>query len=257
VVSDPEGLKDLNLAEVSRKGLRSLRDELMEKHEIRLIEADWRYCDFVIDRALHWSSEHEHGGGDYPGVRAQLTDEPVTPMEPLIFKHLDREAVRADTKLVEESVLLLDEKEFRTWFFDRDEIAPYLDQLLEVRDSPIVLNEAQKGERLGTIVETAVQQLFGGDSRDSWVRRLHEMAYFFHATARVEQAKKTLAAALALQQSDHGGKGIPLCEQLCRTSLLAYWQLEERRQQEESRSSLVMTPQQAAMEAEAKRRSRG
>ena len=32
---------------------------------------------------------------------------------------------------------------------------------------------------------------------------------------------------------------------------MAYWQVEERRQKEEARSSLVVTPQQAAREAEA------
>jgi hypothetical protein len=257
VVNDPEGLKDLNLAEVSRKALRSLREELAAKHQIRLIETDWRYCDFLIDRAFRWSNERGQPGGDYPGLRAQFTAEPVTVMAPLIFKHLERAAIEADSKLLAESASPLDEQEFRTWFFDRDTLASYLDQLLEVRDSPLVLNEAQKGERLAAIVEKAVIDLFGGELRHSWSRRLQEMAFFFHETARPEQAKQVLAAGLALEASQHGGKGVPLLEQLCRTSLLAYWQLEERRQQEQARSSLVVTPQQAAMEAEAKHRSRG
>lgn len=255
VVNDPDGLKDLNLAEVSRKGLRALRETLIEKHEIRLIEVDWRYCDFLIDRAFRWSNERGEVGGDYPGLRAQLTAEPVTPMEPLIYRHLDRDAVAADKKLVEESATLLDEKELRTWFFDHEAMAPYLAQLLEVRDSPIVLNEAQQGERLGTIAESAVREIFG-EHRASWSRRLEELAYFFHATGRAEQAKKALAAGLALSASDAGGTDVPLCDQLCRTSLLAYWQIEEKRQQEQARSSLVVSPQQAAREAEARRRSR-
>lgn len=257
VVNDPEGLKDLNLAEISRKGLRSLRETLIEKHEIRLIEVDWRYCDFLIDRAFQWSSARGHTGGDYPGVRTQLTTDPVTPMEPLILRHLDRDTVRADDKLVEQSASLLDEAEFRTWFFDREALAPYLEQLSEVRDSPIVLNDAQKGERLNAITERAVREIFGGDLRDSWCRRLEEMAYYFHATRRVEQAKMALAAGLALAASDSGGKDVPLFDQLCRTSLLVYWQIEEKRQQEQARSSLIVSPQQAAMEAEARRRTRG
>jgi len=257
VVNDPEGLKDLNLAEVSRKGLRSLRETLIEKHEIRLVDADWRYCDFIIDRALRWSAARGEAGGDYPGLRAQLTAEPVAEMEAMIFAHLDGDAVRADAKLLEESATLLDEKELRTWFFDRDVLAPYLEQLREVRDSPIVLSEAQQGERLSAIADTAVEEIFGGERRDSWCRRLEEMAFFFHTTGRREQAKRALAAALALAASENGGKDVPLCDQLCRTSLLAYWQIEEKRQQEESRSSLVVSPQQAAKEAEARRRSRG
>jgi len=254
VCNDPEGLKDLNLAEVSRKGLRSLRQTLVDKHEIRLIEADWRYCDFLIDRALRRSNERGEVGGDYPGLRAQLTTEPVTEMQPLIFRHLDADVVRAETKLVEESAALLDEKELRTWFFDRDAMLPYLEQLREVRDSPLVLNEAQQGERLAQIADRAVREIFGGEHRPSWTRRLEELAYFFHATGRAEQAKKALAAAIALTDSTVGGTDVPLCDQLCRTSLLAYWQIEEKRQQEQSRSSLVVSPQQAVREAEARRR---
>lgn len=257
VVNDPEGMKDLNLAEVSRKGLRALREDLMEKHEIRMIETDWRYCDFLIDRSSHWSAERGQVGGDYPRLRTQLTADPVTEMEPLIFQRLDRAAVESDKALVEQSVTLLGEKEFRTWFFEREVLVPYLDQLHEVRDSTIVLNEAQQGERFTAITEDAVEALFGGEMRASWVRRLQEMAYFFHATGRPEQAKKTLAAALALAVSESGGKDVPLCDQLCRTSLLAYWQLEERREHEAKGSSLVVTPQQAAKEAEARRRSGG
>lgn len=256
VVNDPEGLKDLNLAEVSRKGLRAIREELIEKHEIHLIEADWRYCDLLIDRAFGWASARGESGGDYPGLRAQLIKEPVAAMEPPIYRHIDREAMLGDAKLLEESATLLDEKELRTWFLDRETVQPYLDELASVRDSPIVLTEAQQGERLSEIVAGAVGDVFGGDRRASWQRRLEEMAYFFHATDRPEQARKALAAALAIGTKEDGGCGIPLFEQLCRTSVLAYWQLEEQHRQEESQSSLVVTPQQAAREAEARRRQR-
>jgi hypothetical protein len=254
VVSDPEGLKDLNLAEVSRKGLRSIRQDLIDKHEIQMIDADWRYCDFLIDRAFQWSSSRGETGGDYPGLRAHFTKEPVTLMEPPIYGEVDREEVQADTELLEESTSLLDEKEMRTWFLDPETVQPYLDELIEVRDSPLVLNEAQQGERLSTVVGRAVEEMFGGDKRESWQRRLETMAHFFHATGRAEAAKRALAVGLAVGVSEHGGKGIAFFEQLCRTSILAYWQLAEQRQKEESKSSLIVTPQQAAREAEAHRR---
>jgi hypothetical protein len=254
VVNDPEGLKDLNLAEVSRKGLRAIRQDLIDKHEIHMIGADWRYCDFLIDRAFQWSSARGETGGDYPGLRAHFTKEAVTPMEPPIYRALDVAAVRQDAKLLEESVSLLDEKEMRTWFFEREAALPYVRELIEVRDSPLVLNEAQQGERLNGVVAKAVEELFGGERRESWQRRLEEMAYFFHASGRAEAAKKALAVGLALGANERGGQGIPFCEQLCRTSILAYWQLEEERQKEESKSSLVVTPQQAARQAEARRR---
>jgi hypothetical protein len=101
-------------------------------------------------------------------------------MEPLIFKHLDRRA--GGFKLVEESASLLDE-EFRTCSTAR---RWRLDQLLECATA--AGGTKRKGRRLATIVRRVVQELYG-EMRDSWSRRLQEMAYLFHAGAR--QAKKT------------------------------------------------------------------
>ena len=254
VLNDPDGLREVDLSETTRKALRAAREQLLARHELRLVEADWRYCDFVIDRALRWATEKGHPvNGDYPRLRAQLIKEPVTPMTPLIFTHLDPAAVRADTALVADSDKLVEEKELRTWFFERQTLQPYLDALVALKDSPLVLSPAQQQERSRAIVERAVEELFGGDRQQSWVRRLEELAYFFHATGRADQAKRALAAALALEDSAHGGRGIALCETLVRSGLAAYVQAEEQREAEAARGSLVLTPQQAAREAQRQR----
>lgn len=254
VLNDPDGLREVDLSETTRKALRAARQELLTKHELRMIEADWRYCDYLIDRAFHWALEHDQPvSGDYRGFRAQLIKTPVAEMQPLIFTHLDAEAVRRDARLLTEPEQLLEEKEFRTWFFDRDTLKPYIEEMLQLRDSPLVLNQAQQQERFRILVERAVEELFGGTRRLSWVRRLEEMAYFLHATSRVEPAQRALAAALALEGSTRGGCDIPFCEQLARGGLAAFLQAEEQRQEEAARSSLVVTPQQAAREAQRRR----
>ena len=79
------------------------------------------------------------------------------------------------------------------------------------------------------------------------------MAYFFHATGRTESAQRALATAVALEAGRHGGRDVPVCEQLVRTSFFAFLQMEEQREQEEARSSLVLTPQQAAREMQQRR----
>ena len=254
VVNDPEGLREVNVFETTRKAVRASRDELLRKHELRMVEADWRYCDYVIDRAFNWSAQRGQPGGDYPGMRAKLTKDPVQAMQPLIFAHLDVAAVRRNGQLLVDGVKLLDEKEFRTWFFDHETLKPYLDEAQRIKDSPLLLNQAQQQERLRVLIERAVEELFGGAHQASWVRRLEEMAYFFKATGRGEAAQCALATALALEAAPHGGRDVPFCEQLARTSFVAFLQMEEKREQEEVRSSLVLTPQQAAREMQQRRR---
>jgi hypothetical protein len=255
VINDPDGLREVGVSEVSRKAVRAARQDLMNRHELRMVETDWRYCDFAIDRAFRWATEKGHPvEGDYRGLRAQLVKEPVAEMPPLIFGRLDVAAVRADAQLLAESDQLLEEKEFRTWFFDREILKPYLDEMQRIKDSPLVLNPAQQQERFRTITDRAVEELFGGEMRLSWKRRFEAMAYIMDVTARRQQAKRALAVALALEASTRGGREIPVCEQLARASLTAYLQMEETRQQEEVKSSLVLTPQQAAREAQLRRR---
>jgi hypothetical protein len=255
VVNDPSGLREVELSETTRKALRAARQELLDRHEIRMIDVDWRYCDHLIDRGWRWAREKgQPVSGDYPRLRAQLTKQPVTEMQPLIRTRLDVEALRARPHLVADSAALLEEKEFRTWFFAREALKPYIDEVIEAQSSPLILAPVQQQERLRIVVERGIEELFGGEMRLSWVRRLEEMAYFLHETGRPEQAERALAAALALQASSRGGRDIGICEQLVRTSLAAFLQAEEEREAEESRSSLVLTPQQAAREAQQRRR---
>ncbi len=254
VINDPNGLREVDLSDTTRKALRAAREQLLQRHELRMVEADWRYCDYLIHRAADWAAERGQSGGDYARLRAQLVKQPVTALPPLIFNHLDPATLRADSQLLAGSAALLEEKEFRTWFFDREALTTYLDEMLGAKSSPIVLHPTQQQERFRAVIDRAIEELFGGDMQVSWVRRLEEMAFFFHATARPQQARWAAAAALALESSSHGGRDIAFFEQLGRTSLAAFMQREEQREEEEARTSLVLTPQQAAREAQQRRR---
>jgi len=251
VLNDPEGLREVDLSETTRKALRAAQQELLRRHELQMVDADWRYCDALIDRAFHWATEKGHSvSGDYRGFRAQLTKDPVQDVLSPARAELDADTVRADARVLAESESLLEEKEFRTWFFDPESVQRYLDEAREIKESPLVLNEAQQQERVRLVIDRAVEELYGGDRLPSYVRRFDAMASFFLATNRRSAARRALAVALALETSTRGGRDIPFCETLVRSSIAAYMQMEEQRQQEESKGSLVVTPQQAAREAQ-------
>ena len=254
VINYTHGLREVELTPTTRKALREVEQELLHKHELRFVKADWRYCAHLMDRAFRWATEYgQQISGDYPGIRAQLLKEPAAEIPPLILRYVDSEAVRGDAQLLLDSPRLLEEKEFRTWFFDGEALKAYIDETRQIRDSPLVLNQAQQQDRFRALGERAVEELFGGERRLGWVYRLQEMAYFLHATRRAEPAKRALAVALALESSPRGGRDIPFCEQLARRSLAAHLQAEAEREQEQARSSLVVTPQQAVREAQQRR----
>ena len=163
MINDPEGLREVNLFETTRKAVRASREELLRKHELRMVEADWRYCDFVIDRAFHWAAERGQAGGDYPGMRTKLLKAPVVAMQPLIFAYVDIAAVRANAQLLNDAVKLLEEKELRTWFFDQETLKPYLDEAQRIgghRTKKATVNEALK-EYIQRRRQAGIIKLFG------------------------------------------------------------------------------------------------
>lgn len=246
VINDPDGMREADVTVVSRKALKALRAELKSKHELELVEAGWRYCDFLLSRAFRWAREKgRRVNGDFPALRSQLLKEPAAEdLPPLVLSHIDAGSVPPLSELSEPAALL-EEKEFRTWFFGPEELRPYLDELNKVRESPIVLDERQQSDRFAAILDRAVRELFDGEQQQSWVRRLYEMAYFLWATRRADSAKTAIATARALSDSQQGGRGIPLCEQLARASLALFFESAVQQEEERAKSSLVITPQQA------------
>jgi hypothetical protein len=244
VINDPQGLREIDLNLATRKALKEFRAELARKHDLRLVAADWHYCDFLVRRAFEWArSRGARISGDYPALRAQISREPA-PVDrpPLILAHVDVEAVRADPALLTESEELLAEPEFGSWFFGRDELRPYLDRLSGIESSPLVLNRAQQDERFADVIEGAIADLFFGELRDSWPRRLYEMAYFLWSTARHRSARQAVAVALALSGSSRDGRGIPFCERLALASLAMHFEAAVEEKEEEAKSSLIVTP---------------
>lgn len=250
LINDPDGLREVDLNVTTRKAVKHATDELAAKHQIRFVKADWRYCDFLIHRAFEWArARGTPMTGDYPALRSQITREaPPRELPPLVYSEIDPEEVRADRSLRARSVQLLEEQELRTWFFGPELVKPYLDEIAAARESPILLHPRQQADRVAAVVERAVTELFGGERRESYIRRLQVMAYYFSATGRAASARQALAVAFALEESPAGGRDIPFCEELVVVSLGAWQQAAAEIEAERARSSFIVTPRQFAAE---------
>lgn len=241
VVNDPGGLREVALNRLSRKGLREIQSELEEKHDIRFVSVDWRHADRTLQLGLEWA--HAQGNsvdGDYPAVRAQLTSDPLPGDSPV--EH-DEWTPASDEKDFADCAEIFLEPELRTWLLSEELSRKAVAELVEVRNSPLVLNDAQLTERFNAVNDGIVEDAFGGDLRASWPRRLEEMAYYFAKTSRLERARQAAAAAGAMRDGRPLSE-IPFCDIYVRRTLGMYMSETEKQQEEERKSSLIVTPDQ-------------
>lgn len=255
LVNEPEGMRYVDASEVTRKAIRTMRQDLSTRHQITMIETDWRYCDFLMhegyERAIARNGKAVEA---YPALRSHLLSTPAQPVDLPLPANLDRQAIAADESLVATSIQLFEEPEMQRWLLDHEEAHHYTDQIAQAQESLLVLNRHQQQDRVQTVIDKAIIEVFSGERGQSYARRLEEAALHFAATNRNEAAKRALAVSLALKRSEQGGKSIPFCEELVRQSIAMHYQEERQKEKEESQGSLIMKPAEFAARVQESRR---
>jgi len=257
LVNEPEGMRYVEGAEVARKGFRTMRQDLSDRHQITMLEVPWRYCDALMYEGYERARAHDGKEIEsYPALRSHLVSTPAQPVEVPLPASLDPEAIAADENLLATSVQLFEEPQLQRWLLDHDQAHIYIDQIAQAQESPLVLNRYQQQDRVQTIIEKAISEVFSAENSRSYARRLEEATLHLVAGGRLEAAKRALAVALALKRSERGGKGIPFCEELVRQSIAMHYHEERQQEQEEAQGSLIMRPAEFAARMQAAQRRR-
>ncbi|HUY20657.1 MAG TPA: hypothetical protein VMV15_15695 [Candidatus Binataceae bacterium] len=237
--SEEEGLIGCNFGPVSRRELRADRVRVEERAGVKMIEADWRLCDLVLCEAYRATPEARRGPvGNFFTWRAELIaasppgDDFVHP----IYAELAAEAA------AEPGIELLKEPEVLAWKFPAAAIKPYVDEIAEIQQSVIVLNPIQQEDRIGRVIEKAIDGFFGGASVIRARRRLEDIAYYLAHTGRRHSGGQAAAAAARIRDGADL-KRMPFFQHLVRTMLGAVIAEQQEKEREEPR--LIVTPAEA------------
>ncbi len=243
VLNEPGGLRDVAIAELTRKTLRRMERDLATQHRLRMVPADGAYCDALLFEGFTRARAAGTAGiGEYPAYRTRLVATGPAALEPPLIARVADPAALASADAGTRAVALLDEIEFATWGLERATLAPYLAEITAVRESPLVLSRPQQEERARAVVLRALHEVFGGDQATVYRRRLEEMAYYLHATGRRELALAAAATARAIGESTRGGEGIPFCEALIQRSFAPLLAEDAARAKTEAESSVLVRP---------------
>ncbi len=240
MVNDREGLQRIGGAQIRRKELRSMSEEIKEKHGVSMIPVPWKYADRILfDGYEKAKAQGLTGLENFHELRALVgTGRPKEEEHPIYLRLASADA--RDGAWREASRRLLDEPELRLWILNADWVRPFLSQLEEAQASRLVLNPIQKEERMGGIVRDAVKALCEGEAKTVMQRRMEDMALYFKETNRDEAARLALAVALQIKEGDPGPLDISFLTGLMQKSFAFY--LSQQQATKEEEVSLIVKP---------------
>jgi len=134
LVSVAEGLVGAQNTGLTRRELKSERETLERRAQMKLVDADWRVADFIACEAYRITPEARRGQvGNFLALRTQLiAAPPPTELVHPVYVELAAEIAS------EPSVELLKEPEFLEWRLPDALIKPYVDEINSAGESVIV-----------------------------------------------------------------------------------------------------------------------
>jgi hypothetical protein len=201
IVSDLEGVVDFSQEEMTRKGFRSFFGEVKEKNQFPIVEIEPSYVAFLFTQAYSLNLEKKgNAPQDYLRAKSEIKRIKKDYAEPLIYSTLQADEIAGDDRMLRKGGDLLKADIFSSWRIEEEQIRPYADEVWEAEESKIVLNQTQKEARFQGIYQKALTELFSGERKFLYQRRLEEMAYVLLKLGREDEAKISLSVAIDLEK---------------------------------------------------------
>ncbi|MBU0988935.1 MAG: hypothetical protein KJ823_01995 [Proteobacteria bacterium] len=233
IVSDEEGIQEFLFNNVSKTRAKELKEHLSEQAG-PLIETSLSHAATILEEAYQRHLElRSDAPVDYLELRPWLLENAPVLDRPVIYDLLP-ETPDLDTILTEARLWEFFNHELMdSWLIDPGALRPFMEDMLNVHNSPIVLTEAQKSARIREIKEKCMAEIFTAEKRDLLKRRLEEMGYIFFKLGQEETAGVALAAAHGAVQEASVLKTNPVVETLFERSLGFYMKAMEEKGSEQ------------------------
>ena len=241
IVSDREGIINFSQEEMTRKGFRSFFEEVQEKNPFPSVEVDSSYVAFLFTQGYQLNlQEKKNLPQDYLRAKSEIEGVKKEYPRALIYSYLRADEIGGDDRMLRKGGDLLKADIFSSWRIEEEQIRPYADEVWEAEESKIVLNPTQKEARFQGIYQKALSELFSGERRFLYQRRLEEMAYVLFKLGREEEAKISLAVAMDLEKPLNPIQPDPFLFQLVVKSIFSL--LAEAYEKKSKEPSLIVKP---------------
>jgi hypothetical protein len=219
VVSDEGGVLDAAAGPISRRKLDQRLAALLADSPLRWIELPPAWGARLMLEAVR---RHQARGTALPGDLGRWLaglEANDTPAEPPVYARLAVDAITADPTLLDRSAELFAVPELSGWFLDPLALSPDALELLQARESRLVVSAQTKAEREAALTDRVIDRLFDTEARGRWQARLEETAFVLIETGRGAEARLALAAARALADGARAARHVAFVRTLVAKSL--------------------------------------
>jgi hypothetical protein len=241
VISDTLGLVNFSGEEMTRKGVRIFLEEIQKNSPFPLVEMEASYIGFLFVQAYRSTLERKEAiPQDYLRLKSEIEGARKEYERPLIYSYLASDEIAGEDRLLGRGGDLLKGDLFSGWRMEGGLVRRYADEIREAEESKIVLHPAQKEARFQGIYQKALSELFSGERRFLYKRRLEEMAYLLFKLGREEEARLSLAVAFDLEKPLNLIRPNPFLLQLIVKSIVTL--LTEANEKRAKEPSLIVKP---------------
>ncbi len=241
VVSDREGIVDFSQEEMARKEFRTFFKEVKEKNPFPTVEMEPSYVAYLFAQAYQLNLEKKGAASKaYLQAKSEIETIKKDYVKPLIYTYLQADDISRDDLFLRRGADLLKVDVFSSWTVEEDQIRPYAEEVREAEESKIVLHASQKELRFQGIYQKALLELFSGERKFLYQRRLEEMAYVLLKLGKEEEAKISLSVAMDLEKPLNTIQPNPFLFQLVMKSIFSL--LTEANERKTKEVSLIVKP---------------
>jgi hypothetical protein len=218
IVNDTVGLLDFAGGGIAKKRLDERLDALRRDSPLPWVEVPVSWAVHLLAEAAERAAAL---GAPLPAdlARWRPTLQAPPPAEPPIYGRVGPPDAAADATALERSGELLALPELASWFLDPPTVQGEALELLEARESRLVVSDQIKAERRAAVIDRVIERQLDGEARRIWQHRLEEQAWVLQATGRAGEAQQAVAVARALADAERPAHRVPFVRGLVERSL--------------------------------------
>ncbi|MFH1124088.1 MAG: hypothetical protein V1758_10580 [Pseudomonadota bacterium] len=200
VVNDEQGIMEFIYGPYNRKQAREV-EEIFFKRVPDMVKTTLSHAATVLERAYDQKGTGR-SANHYLQLRPWLLEKAPLLDRPPIHDLLSLDSPAQNILTESQIQKLLEHELMVTWVIDLEELKPIVAEIIKAEESPILVSQGQRLERIKEIKESSLLKLYPDAKRALVKGRLEEMAYTFFKLGEETHARLSLAAALSLDEKD-------------------------------------------------------